>query len=116
KTPEGGYLKTAMQEAHVPPRFPGEWKNSANPEITYTLLNRENPAFVRFINPSDYRVVRESCGACHLPIIQAAERSLMATGAMLFNGAAYKHGILPFKRGVFGEAYNRTGEPATIQN
>src|SRR6185295_3720164 len=94
----------AMNRAHVTPRFPREWRLpvSANPQRSYTLLNRESPEFIRFINPADYRVAREACGACHLPIIQAAERSMMATGAMLFNGAAYNNGILPFKRGVLG--------------
>ncbi len=108
----------AMSKAHVLPRFPMDWKTpaSANPEGSYTLLNRENPAFVRFINPSDYRVARESCGACHLPVIQAAERSLMATGAMLWNGASYNNGILPFKHGVLGESYTSTGEAASIMN
>ncbi len=108
----------AMSKAHVLPRYPMEWKTpaSGNPEGTYTLLNRESPAFVRFINPSDYRVAREACGACHLPVIQAAERSLMATGAMLWNGASYNNGILDDKRGVLGEAYTRTGEPASIKN
>ena len=45
----------AMSSAHVLPRYPLEWKTpaSANPEISYTLLNREKPAFVRFINPTD---------------------------------------------------------------
>ncbi len=37
-------------------------------ERTYTLLNRESPEFIRFINLSDYRIVRESCGACHMEI------------------------------------------------
>jgi len=108
----------AMSRAHVMPKFPVLWKSpaSANPVRSYTLLNRESPAFVRFVNPSDYRVARESCGACHLPVIQAAERSLMATGAMLFNGASYNNGILPFKRGVLGEAYTREGEAASIRN
>ena len=108
----------AMSKAHVMPRYPLEWNTpaSANPEGSYTLLNRESPVFVRFINPSDYRVVRESCGACHLPVIQAAERSLMATGAMLWNGASYNNGILPFKRGVLGEAYTSKSEPALIMN
>ena len=98
-----GYLE-AMNQAHILPRFPKEWKtpDSANPEGSFTLLNRESPEFVRFMNPSDYRVVRHACGACHLTVIQAAERSLMATGAMLFNGASYNNGILPFKRGVLG--------------
>ena len=109
---------SAMSRAHILPRYPMEWKTpaSGNPERTYTLLNRESPAFVRFINPSDYRVAREACGACHLPVIQAAERSLMATGAMLWNGASYNNGILDDKRGVLGEAYTRSGEAATIKN
>jgi len=29
-----------------------------------------------------------------VPIVQAAERSMMATGAMLFSGAAYNNGLL----------------------
>ncbi|MEQ8804090.1 MAG: hypothetical protein RLP45_18810, partial [Haliea sp.] len=89
-----------MEKAHVLPRYPESWHypSSTNPERTYTLLNRESPEFTRFINPSDYRIAREACGACHLPIIEAAERSLMATSAMLWGGAAYNNGILPFKR------------------
>ena len=117
RTDDVAYAK-AISRAHVLPQFPKEWTatGSANPERSYTLLNRESPAFVRFMNPSDYRVAREACGACHLPVIQAAERSMMATGAMLWNGAAYNNGIVPFKRGLFGEAYTRHGEPATIVN
>ena len=63
------------------------------------------PEFIRFVNPGDLRVAREACGACHLPIIQAGERSLMATSAMFWGGAAYNNGILPFKRYILGEAY-----------
>jgi hypothetical protein len=63
--------------AHVLPRYPQSWNypSSANPQRSYTLLNREAPEYIRFVNPSDYRVARESCGACHLEIIHAAERS-----------------------------------------
>ena len=31
----------------------------------------------------------------------------MATGAMLWGGAAYNNGILPFKNYILGEAYTR---------
>ena len=110
--------RAAMDAAHVAPLFPDAWKTpaSANPERSYTLLNRERPEFVRFVNPADYRIARESCGACHLEIIQAAERSIMATGAMLFNGASYNNGILSDKRGILGEAYTRDGVPASLRN
>lgn len=63
-------------KAHVQPRFPEAWgKNkpqkdsdsSRNPERTNSLLNRESPEFIRFINPGDLRVASIGCGAseCH---------------------------------------------------
>jgi hypothetical protein len=108
----------ARDTAHVLPRYPNAWHfpSSANPRRSYTLLNIEAPEFVRFVNPSDYRVAREACGACHIEIIEAAERSLMSTGAMLWGGAAYNNGIVPYKNYIFGEAYTRTGQPARIQS
>ena len=103
-------------DAHVLPRFPHAWgfPRSANPKRSYTLLNRESPEFIRFKNPSDYRVARQSCGACHQDTIDAAERSIMATGAMFWEGASYNNGILPFKRGVIGEAFTRSGDAACL--
>lgn len=110
--------RAALERAHVMPRYPDKWNfpNSATPESTYTLLNRESPEFIRFINPGDLRVARESCGACHLKIIEAQERSLMASTAMLWGGASYNNGILPFKRYILGEAYTRDGLAASIMN
>ncbi|KFG88274.1 LVIVD repeat-containing protein [Sphingobium herbicidovorans NBRC 16415] len=106
----------ARDRAHVLPRYPESWHypSSANPKRTYTLLNREAPEFVRFVNPSDYRVAREACGSCHMQTIEAAERSLMASGAMLWGGAAYNNGVVPYKNYIFGEAYTRDGKPAKI--
>ena len=106
----------ALEQAHVLPMYPEAWNwpSSRNPEHSFTLLNRESPEFTRFVNPGDYRVAREACGACHLPIIEAAERSLMSTGAMLWGGAAYNNGILPFKRYLTGEAYTREGKQARL--
>jgi hypothetical protein len=108
----------ARDAAHVLPRYPASWHwpSSANPRRSYTLLNIEAPEYVRFVNPSDYRAARDSCGACHIEVIEAAERSLMATGAMLWGGAAYNNGILPYKNYLLGEAYTRSGEPARVQS
>ncbi|MCP5419974.1 MAG: hypothetical protein H6970_07490 [Gammaproteobacteria bacterium] len=103
------------EQAHVLPLYPESWHypDSATAKETYSLLNLESPEFIRFINPGDYRVARDSCGACHLPEILAAERSLMATGAMLWGGASYNNGILPFKHYVLGESYQPlSGEEA----
>ena len=117
-----GLAKTAPEyvalrdRAHVLPRYPKTWHypSSANPKQSYTLLNKEAPEYIRFVNPSDYRVARQACGACHMELIEKAERSLMATGAMLFGGASYNNGIVPFKNYVLGEAYTAHGEPARL--
>ncbi|MBX9900837.1 MAG: hypothetical protein K2Y28_08645 [Burkholderiaceae bacterium] len=110
--------RAALDAAHVLPANEKFWKypSSANPERSYTKLNHENPAYVRFINPGDLRIAREACGACHLPIIQAQERSLMATSAMLWGGASYNNGILNFKRYILGESYTPDGMAAAIVN
>jgi hypothetical protein len=106
----------ARDMAHVLPTYPDSWHwpSSANPERSYALLNREAPEFLRFVNPSDYRVAREACGACHMETIEAGERSIMATGAMLWGGASYNNGILPYKNYILGEAYTREGDAAKL--
>ena len=110
--------RAAMDQAHILPRDEQFWTypSSANPQNSFARLNREHPAFIRFINPGDLRVAREACGTCHLAIIQAQERSLMSTSAMLWGGASYNNGILPYKRYLLGESYTAEGEAATIVN
>mgnify|MGYP003873460221 CR=1 FL=1 len=106
-----------MARAHILPRYPAEWDSprSRNPERTYTLLNRESREFIRFVNPSDFRVAELACGACHQDTIEKSARSMHATGAMLWGGASYNNGILPFKNYVLGEAYTTDGQPAAIR-
>jgi hypothetical protein len=94
-------------EAYMAPRHGGANRMGSPFRTWRRTISKERPQFIRFINPGDLRVARESCGACHLPIVQASERSLMATSAMLWGGAAYNNGILPFKRYILGEAYIR---------
>jgi hypothetical protein len=109
--------RKAQDSAHVLPRFPAAWNypSSAHPKQSYTLLNRESPEFIRFENPSDFRVVRESCGACHADIIEASVRSMHATDVMLLGGASYNNGILDSKNYILGESYTRDGIGATIK-
>ncbi|MCB9724978.1 MAG: hypothetical protein H6748_13095 [Spirochaetaceae bacterium] len=107
--------RDAQTRAHVQPTLPETWEARHNEQRTYTLLNKESPEYVRFVNPSDYRVAEEACGACHATIVEKAKRSIMATGAMLWGGASYNNGIVPFKRYILGEAYTREGLPAAIQ-
>src|ERR1700722_13050944 len=110
--------KAAMDAAHVQPEHPDAWNwpASAKPERTYTALNHESPQSIRFITPPEFRVAHYACGACHDAEMKATQRSLMSTGAMLWGGAAYNNGILPFKNYITGEAYTEDGKPAQIFN
>ena len=118
--PSGPYTdeaySAARDQAHVLPRYPKSWHHpsSANPVRSYTLLNSESPEFVRFVNPADYRGATEACGACHQRIIDTSVRSMMATGVMLWGGASYNNGILPFKDYILGEGYTAEGEAAKV--
>lgn len=116
--PQDSRYQAALNRAHILPSDPVKWNypSSANPAGSFAQLNRESPQFIRFINPGDLRVARLACGSCHLPIVQANERSLMSTSAMLWGGASYNNGILPFKRYQLGEAYTEASEPAFITN
>ncbi len=110
-TRQSASYREALDAAHVKPRDPGAWSypSSANPVRSYTLLNRESPEWIRFINPSDNRVAREACGSCHGEIVEASLRSLHTTGAMFWGAAAYNNGILDDKVSFLGESYDRNG-------
>ena len=88
-------------------------RTSANPELTYTLLLKESPEFVRFINPGDLRIAQETCGQCHAKEGRRCGRVPFTTG-VFWTVAAYKHGIWPFKTPTFGESYNRDGIAQSI--
>ncbi|MDX6695019.1 MAG: hypothetical protein QOF02_2622 [Blastocatellia bacterium] len=108
------------EKAHVQPRFPAEWKrngkrSSGNPERSNTLLARESREFVRFINPGDLRVSRQTCGACHSTEAANVSNSMMRHGAMLWGAALYNNGGFPFKDARFGESYSdETGAPERL--
>lgn len=102
--------------AHVLPQFPEAWPGSANPQRSYTLLNRESPEFIRFVNPGDLRVARQSCGTtgCHTEIVDQVGKSMMTHGAMLWNAALYNNGAIPDKHPRYGESYSTNGTPQRL--
>ena len=116
QTAAGHFDRELINQAHVLPRYPKSWHwpSAANPERSYTLLNREAPEYIRFVNPGDFRVADLACGACHADTLKSAIHSLHGTGAMFWAAAAYNNGILPYKRSILGEAYTRDGEPAAL--
>lgn len=114
--PESSEYQEAKNKAHVLPSHSQNWPSSANPKHSYTDLLKEPVEFVRFINPGDLRAAPSACGGCHSEITSAVKKSLMTTSAMLWGGASYNNGLLPYKNYVLGESYTTDGEPASIEH
>lgn len=108
--------KSLMKQAHVQPRYPERWSNpdtgeysSANPIRSYTLLNKEDPDFIQFVNPGDLRIADRTCGMCHQEIVYKVRKSMMTHGAQLWGAAMYNNGSYPYKTPRFGESYSVDG-------
>ena len=116
-SPDSQPYLDAKRAAHIQPRYPEAWsdeqgrRSAANPVRSYTLLNRESPEFVRFVNPGDLRVAQLACGGCHQEAVNAVSKSPMTTTSIFWAAAAYANGILPSKSALFGETYARDGSP-----
>ncbi len=109
-----GTAKT-KEAAHVKPKYPDVFKTAANPSNTYTVLNHESHAFIRFMNPSDLRVAPEICGRCHSPIVQSVAKGSMVNSAQVYGTALYNNATIPYKDSVFVENYTPRGEPQIIK-
>ena len=104
-----------IEKAHVLPRFPEAWPKSANPVRSYTLLNRESPEFIRFVNPGDLRVAHIACGSCHGTETIQVKKSMMTHGCMLWGAALYNNGAVPNKWSRYGESYSMDGTAQRLQ-
>ncbi len=105
-----------QRKAHILPENPVFWESSANPNDSTTLLNHESAEFIRFVNPGDLRVAKESCGSCHKESIDHVQNSMMNHGAMLWGAALYNNGSVPHKNYRYGQAYGLHGEPLRLKN
>jgi hypothetical protein len=110
----GDAAATTVEKAHVQPRHPDRWPTAANPVRSYTLLNEEDPEFIRFVNPGDLRVADRACGPCHRETVLRVQKSMMTTSTLLWGGAAYNNGILSAKNYILGESYAADGTPRRI--
>jgi hypothetical protein len=106
----------AKDKAHILPKNRELWRSAANPKHSYTDLMKESVEFARFVNPGDLRAAPSACGGCHSEITGAVKRSLMTTSAMLWGGASYNNGLLPYKNYLLGESYTTDGSPASIEH
>ena len=105
-----------LEQAHVQPRYKQFWKTSANPPNSHAWINHESPEFIRFMNPGDLRVAKETCGLCHGEIVHNVDHSMMNHGAMLWGAALYNNGAYPEKNYRFGQAYGADGAPLRLIN
>jgi hypothetical protein len=106
----------AKEQAHILPRNKDFWKTSANPPNSTAWLNHETPEFIKFMNPGDLRVAKETCGLCHGEIVRNVDHSMMNHGAMLWGAALYNNGGYPEKNYRFGQAYGADGAPLRLIN
>lgn len=86
----GDRTANSKEEAHVP--VPDNYLSvrgtglPAAPEgfikdMPPNMLDQLDPAYVRFINPGDIRVVAQTCGVCHPEQVATMPNSIMTTNA-----------------------------------
>jgi hypothetical protein len=107
----------AKLKAHVQPRDPVFAGGLAKAQRVYTAWLRESYQYVRFANPGDLRVARETCGqiGCHTAEVRNVSTSMMTHGGMLWGAALYNNGSFPLKNARFGESYSADGEPQAMR-
>ena len=107
----------AKQNAHPKSRFEGFSQSSANPVRAYAKWLKEDPEYIKFINPGDLRIAETTCGqsGCHSTEVYRSRTSMMSHGAMLWGAALYNNGSYPMKDPHFGESYGRDGTPQIVK-
>jgi hypothetical protein len=102
--------------AHPQPRDPIFARGLANAPRAYTAWLRESVDYVKFANPGDLRVARQTCGTagCHASEVRNVSTSMMTHGGMLWGAALYNNGSFPLKNARFGESYSADGLPQTM--
>ncbi|HLK33654.1 MAG TPA: hypothetical protein VKT29_11230, partial [Terriglobales bacterium] len=107
----------AKQKAHPKPRLAEDGRSSANPVRSYAQWLKEDPQYIKFINPGDLRVAETTCGrsGCHAAEVYRVRTSMMSHSAMLWSAALYNNSSFPLKAPHFGESYAADGTPQVIR-
>jgi hypothetical protein len=115
--PASPEYQAAKERAHVQPRDSFFKNRTTLPEGAYTQWLKESAEFVKFINPGDLRVARETCGTagCHPNETRAVSTNMMTHSGFLWGAALYNNGGIPYKNTRFGESYSRDGKPQTMK-
>jgi hypothetical protein len=92
----GGDPNTATKAlAHVQPDGSVTY-GKASPPLHQDL------EYQRFVNPSNLRVVQQTCGLCHGEITERLLKSMMATTAGHYAGGLFQNGVVDSKTPVYG--------------
>ena len=115
--PASPQYQDLIRQAHPRPRFAANAGTSANPVRAYTNWLKEDADYIKFVNPGDLRVAKQTCGrsGCHTSEVQRVRTSMMTHGAMLWEAALYNNGAIPLKNAFFGESYAPDGTPQRLQ-
>jgi hypothetical protein len=115
-SPQSPDYIAAKKQAHPQPHVLSNSLGGALPVRAYTAWLREDPTYIRFVNPGDLRIASRTCGrsGCHFAELQKVRTSMMSHGAMLWGAALYNNGAFPLKNPHFGESYAENGEPQRL--
>ncbi len=92
----GGDPNSEIKEiAHVLPTLPVIMDKTVAP-LDYDL------PYQQFVNPSNLRVVENTCGACHPFKAENILKSMMATAAGHYAGGLYQNGVVKTKTPIYG--------------
>ena len=100
----GDPTATTKEEAHVQPKHP------LPPQPTILPADYDDLEYLRFLNPTNLRVVMTTCGqsgaglgaSCHAQYAKDLFKSMMATTTGHLAGGAYENGLLPDRTAIWG--------------
>lgn len=84
--------------AHVSPGAGPSFLKDLSP----AALDKVDRAYLRFVNPGDFRVISKTCGRCHTSESAKVKRSLMAHAAGELGGARFRSGKTTTSLGSVG--------------
>jgi hypothetical protein len=106
----GNALTADKAQAHV--TVPANWaeiRGSGLPPSPYGFirdfapdqLDQLDPAYLKFINPGDIRVVAQTCGQCHPDQASTMGKSVMSTNAGHYYPTLYLAGLIDEPKAVY---------------
>ncbi|MHC4428403.1 MAG: hypothetical protein ACYS0D_07340, partial [Planctomycetota bacterium] len=91
----GGDPDDTTKGAHVTPNGKVEY------DVTVPPLDQDLE-YQQFVNPSNLRVIEQTCGLCHYYKAREIQKSLMATAAGHYAGGLYQNAVVDTKTPIYG--------------